>query len=80
MPSSQTLLELERFGLLRETSADEIRTIVAEDIADKFDERYRCFPCGPRQNRLEIRRDRIPETCVLKARIDERVSLALSQR
>lgn len=70
----QTLQKLERTGLLREASGDEVRTIVAEDIADHFGDRYRAFPHGVKQGGLEIRRDRLPKKCVLLARTDDRIA------
>lgn len=73
---SQTLQKLERTGLLRQAGGDEVRTIVAEDIAEHFGERYRVFPAGVKHEGLNIRRDSVPKTCVLRARIAERVSVA----
>lgn len=47
---------------------DEIRNIVAEGVADKFNKRYRPFP-GEREG-VEIRRDIVPKECVLKKRFE----------
>ncbi|KUI54208.1 hypothetical protein VP1G_01556 [Cytospora mali] len=63
-----TLLQLEKLGVLDGDDADEIRNIVAEGIAEKFDERYRTFPSDSMG--VQIRRDMIPKPCVLKKRVD----------
>lgn len=76
----QTLLQLERSGLLREAAGDEVRVIVAEDIAEHFGEHYRTFPSAFRQGGLEIRRDCVPKPCVLQTRMDERVRAAQQQQ
>ncbi|ROW13649.1 hypothetical protein VPNG_04520 [Cytospora leucostoma] len=60
------LLKLEKLGALTVEDADEIRNIVAEGIADKFNKRYRAFP-GEREG-VEIRRNMVPKECVLKKR------------
>lgn len=57
-----------------------MRTIVAEDIADHFGERYRTFPHGVKQDGLEIRRDRLSKKCVLEARTEDRVAAASKTR
>lgn len=57
-----------------------MRTIVAEDIADHFGERYRAFPHGVKQDGLEIRRDCLPKRCVLEARTEDRIAAASKTR
>ncbi|ROV98768.1 hypothetical protein VMCG_06816 [Cytospora schulzeri] len=67
----QPLLELEKLGALDAEMADEIRNIVAEGIAEKFEERYRIFP-GERKG-VQIRRNRVPAPCTLKRCFDAHV-------
>lgn len=69
--TKQTLLKLESLALLRPDAADHIRTLVAEDIAEKCEERYRLYPCGPRQELLQIRRNALAPTCPLQLRLKE---------
>lgn len=58
--------------------ADEIRNIVAEGIAQKFEERYRAFP-GERKG-VQIRRDRVPADCTLKKCFDGHAKAIMEDR
>ncbi|KAI3398556.1 hypothetical protein diail_8901, partial [Diaporthe ilicicola] len=68
------LLALEKLEVLAPSSADEIRNIVAEGIADKFGETYRAFP-GAREG-TEIRRDAKPQPCALRKSVEKFVGAA----
>lgn len=61
----QIILKMEKADLLRETAGDHIRVIVAEGIAQSFGDRYRVYPSAPRPDKLPIRRDSVPNPCVL---------------
>jgi hypothetical protein len=58
--------------------ADEIRNIVAEGIAEKFEERYRAFPSE--RKGVQIRRDMIPAACTLKKRFDAHAKAIMEDR
>lgn len=61
---------MERSGLLQEKAGDHIRVIAAEGIADHFGDRYRSYPLVPRPYNVPIRRNVVPDPCVLVAKSD----------
>ncbi|KAL1845954.1 hypothetical protein Daus18300_014396 [Diaporthe australafricana] len=72
------LLALEKLGVLNAASADEVRNIVAEGIADKFSETYRTFPLV--REGTQIRRDLRPSPCALKKSAEKFVGSHATQK